>query len=159
MHQHSRQGAQARIGFRAASLADATMLLAWRNAPVVRASSGDPHTITAKTHQTWMRAVLADPQRRLVVATLDGIDAGCVRFDCDSPQATVSIYLAPSALGKGLGAAIIDAACGALFEDRPDIHTIRAQVLPGNAASAKAFVRAGFSPTQQILCRQRSAPT
>jgi GNAT superfamily N-acetyltransferase len=54
----------------------------------------------------------------------------------------VSIELDPAARGRGLGRQLLEAARGLV----PSGEVVFAQVAPGNAASLRAFLAAGFSP-------------
>jgi GNAT superfamily N-acetyltransferase len=54
----------------------------------------------------------------------------------------VAVEIEPAARGTGLGRALAAAAPGLVPEDRP----VWAQIAPGNAASVRAFLAAGFRP-------------
>ncbi len=54
----------------------------------------------------------------------------------------VAIEVAPAYRGRGLGRALAAAARGLVPDDRP----LWAQVAPGNAASVRAFLAAGYAP-------------
>lgn len=67
----------------------------------------------------------------------------------------VSIELAPEARGRGRGAALAHAARGLV----PDGEPLFAQVSPGNVASLRAFLRAGYRPicSEVLFLRHEAA--
>ena len=54
----------------------------------------------------------------------------------------VAVEVAPQARGRGLGRALAMAARSLLPQGRP----VWAQIAPGNAASVRAFLAAGYDP-------------
>ncbi|HVV83352.1 MAG TPA: hypothetical protein VHE35_09745, partial [Kofleriaceae bacterium] len=72
------------VALRRATDQDASRVLAWNNAPDVRARSIDPRPIAAEQHARWFAARLADPAGRLWIAMLDGCPVGVVRIDRDA---------------------------------------------------------------------------
>ena len=67
----------------------------------------------------------------------------------------VSIELDPPHRGHGLGAELARAARGAVRDDEP----LYAQVAPGNVASLRAFLAAGYRPIcSEVLFLRRDAP-
>ncbi len=124
-----------RIG-RAAGSLDAVLV-----APSIGRSGGEPLIpITASDHPRVLRAhryrsdlrLLSDRQRRAVVVIGRGL-AG--RWE-------VSLEIDPSHRGAGMGRALLAAARGVLPRGEP----LFAQVAPGNAASLRTFMAAGFVP-------------
>src|SRR5579862_6545931 len=53
---------------RPATIADAQILLQWRNDPQTRASSYDQSAVKWDSHMYWLGTVLVDPARELVIA-------------------------------------------------------------------------------------------
>lgn len=68
----------------------------------------------------------------------------------------VAVEVAPEAQGRGVGRALAMAARSLLPEDRP----VWAQIAPGNAASVRAFLAAGFEPVgaEALLVPPATAP-
>jgi RimJ/RimL family protein N-acetyltransferase len=124
-----------------ATEADSALLLAWRNDSQTRAWSRTTDPVSPADHETWLTRVLADPDRRLLVAELDGKPVGTVRFDRDGGAWEVSITVAPEARGRRLAVPILLAAERALAP-----ATVRANVHRDNAASLALFERAGYRP-------------
>ena len=93
--------------------------------------SDHPRVLRAHRYRGDLR-LLSDRQRRTVVVIGRGL-AG--RWE-------VSLEIDPSQRGAGLGRSLLSAARGVLPPGEP----LFAQVAPGNAASLRAFLAAGFVP-------------
>lgn len=135
------------MSVRPATLADAPRLHAWRNDPATRAVSGNPNEIALADHMTWMRAVLEQPQRHLLVGEIGGQPVGSIRFDQISPEeAEVSLYLDPGLHGLGLGARLLTAGENWLrtYTGAAKLQLL-ARVMPGNATSSRLFEAAGYA--------------
>lgn len=117
---------------------DATTLFGWRNDAAVRSNFLQPHEVTWHEHLSWLRGVLADPKRLLLIAEEAGVPVGTIRFDIDGGRAEVSVTVAPIHQGRGLGAAIIEA--GTTRCQVP----VDAYVRVGNGRSIAAFRAAGY---------------
>lgn len=129
------------IRFRAATIADARMLLDWRNDASTRAASIQPDPVAWEDHVVWLERVLADPTRRLSVAVED-VPVGVVRYDgLDSDRPELSWTVAPDQRGRGVGKRMLMAAVG----ERPLMARIRGDNL-GSQAIARA---AGFTMRSQ----------
>lgn len=126
---------------RPATDADAGPLLSWRNDDETRRWSRTTDPVTAVEHKAWLAGVLADPDRRLLIAEHDGRPVGTVRFDREGDAWEVSITVAPAARGRGLAVPVLLAAERSLG---PAVRS--AQVHRDNAASLALFRRAGYRP-------------
>jgi UDP-2,4-diacetamido-2,4,6-trideoxy-beta-L-altropyranose hydrolase len=141
------------VRVRKAVAADSGPMLVWRNEPTVRKASRNSAPIDLATHQAWFDATLADSDRLLLIGELAGEPAGVVRFDIDSGSAEVSIYLLAGAAGRGLGADLLCAAENWLIGARPEVKTIRAEVLTDNPPSHALFAAAGYRLQQSIYSK------
>lgn len=135
---------QPEVVVRPATQADARDLFEWRNAPEVRRFSRDGAPIEWESHRRWMDAVLADPQRALLVGSAGETAVGVVRYDLAGDEAEVSIHLAPGQAGRGQGRALLDAAGRWLVARHPEVKIVAAEVLAGNDASHRLFTGCGF---------------
>jgi len=130
---------------REATEADAELLLGWRNDPRTRQSSRSTAVVALDEHLAWLRGVLADPERLLLVVEHEEAPVGTVRFDRrDGDGWEVSITLAPESRGRGLSGAVL-AEGERAARDRLGVRTVLAAVHLDNTASAKLFERAGYA--------------
>lgn len=144
------RSAMALVKVRRAAEHDVRPIFEWANDPETRSVSFQQGVIPWDTHQAWFTRKLADPSCRLLVAEdSSGTAFGMVRFDVGGDEAAISINLAPEHRHRGLGTAVLLAACRAwLAEGRTSVVT--ALVKPGNEASLRAFQRAGFERVQDV---------
>jgi RimJ/RimL family protein N-acetyltransferase len=132
------------LDIREARPGDSDDVLAWRNDPSVRHSSRSQDPIHPACHRAWFEAVLADPQRLLLIGSRAEIPVGVVRFDIEGDEAEVSIYLAAGPAEPGSGGALLQAAEQWLAAARPDLVRVRAHVLGPNARSHRLFLGTGY---------------
>ncbi|HEX6753802.1 MAG TPA: GNAT family N-acetyltransferase [Solirubrobacterales bacterium] len=136
---------------RPASEADAGRLLEWRNDPDARAASRNIAEVGAAEHTTWLAAVLADPNRQLLICELNDKPVGQVRFDrLGESRYEISVALARAVRGQGLSSSLIALAVEKLRESSPGAK-VEAHVREGNDRSLAAFRRAGFRPSDREM--------
>lgn len=137
----------ATLTLRPAADADCERLWTWANDPVARTASFRSRPIEWDEHVSWFRARREDPSSRIYVVEESGDAVGVVRFELDgSGDAVVSVNVAPSARGRGLGPRALRQAC-ALVADDEAVATVTAYIKPENTASLRAFDQAGFACT------------
>lgn len=141
------------IAIRGATPADSKNLLLWRNHPAVRAVSRDTKLIDNDTHEAWLKTVLSDPDRVLLMGEHQGTPIGVVRFDLCADEAEVSIYLDPDHKDEGFGAELLLAAEQWLDEHRPAILSIRAEVLDNNEPSHRLFRACGYQIRSSLYAK------
>ncbi len=132
------------VDLRRATMDDAAPLHAWRNHPSVRAVSHATDEIPWDGHVRWLEASLARDDRHVLVAERRGRPVGTLRFDVAGDCTTVSIAVDPSLHGSGLGPAILDAGERWLRDHDRRVRRLRAEIRPGNEASVRAFLAAGY---------------
>ncbi|WP_051470947.1 bifunctional UDP-2,4-diacetamido-2,4,6-trideoxy-beta-L-altropyranose hydrolase/GNAT family N-acetyltransferase [Patulibacter minatonensis] len=127
---------------------DAALLLRWRNDPAVRAVSVTSDPIAPDEHRGWLRRVLADPDRTLLVVERAGVPVATVRFDRDpaAGDAEISVTVDPQARGGGLGRRVLRESTERELASRPGLRRVRALVHADNTASLRAFEAAGYGP-------------
>ena len=123
---------------RRATMADAHMLLRWRNDPATRAASHNTDEVSLDGHLRWLAATLENPRRDLWIAEDDG-PVGTVRADHSDGVAELSWTVAPERRGHGVGSRMVSLAASQI--DGP----IRAEVKVGNEASRKIAESAGMT--------------
>ncbi|MDA8164128.1 MAG: bifunctional GNAT family N-acetyltransferase/class I SAM-dependent methyltransferase [Desulfobacteraceae bacterium] len=133
------------INLRSLAEGDQELLFAWRNDPWIVERSTSRRLVSWPEHRAWCGEVLSSPLHLAFVITIDGEEAGLVRFHRTDPdQAEVSIYLIERFTGRGWGVAVLRRACALAFAEWP-IRSVRAHVRSDNAPSCSAFTRAGFT--------------
>lgn len=143
------------VYLREATPEDSVSIYTWRNAEEVRRYARNPAPILQVEHESWFSKVLADPERDLLIAEVNGVPVGVLRYDIQSAcQAVVSIYLVPGQSGRGLGPRILLTGERWLLASRPEVTVLQAEILRENAASARAFAEAGYLPGQDAYIKQ-----
>lgn len=99
-------------------------------------------------HAQWFAGAVNSQRTALYIADLPSDTAAMVRFDHEDGDALVSINVAPSMRGKGVGTTALIRACEAYGRDHPSI-ALTAEILHSNPASKAAFRAAGFEETDQ----------
>lgn len=105
--------------------------------------SFDDSEIDLAEHETWLASKLSDVNCEIWIGEVDAIPIGQVRFDSsgDGPV-VVSIAVAPSARGHGLGHALLRDALGRrAVPGSPVLARIRSE----NEASLRLFRSCGFA--------------
>ena len=139
------------IDLRHAKLADSRSLLLGAITPDTRRHSLDPAEIAWDSHERWFTAVLADPNRELLIAEQRGQPVGVLRYDIEAGRAHISVYLVPGLAGQGLGARLLLAGEEWLRTRHPEIRILEAQIRPSNTASLGVFQSAGFAHDHTVL--------
>lgn len=133
------------LNLRDACWAEVRQVWSWNNAADVRRWSLDPQPIPLEEHERWYRAKLDDPAYHMWIAQADGDDIGVVRVEeAREGVGLVSIALAASARGRGLGRRALAGACRAYFQLCPK-GTLEAWIDAANEVSAQCFARCGFA--------------
>lgn len=114
---------------------DAKVLFAWRNDPDTRANSMTADEVPWESHCAWLEASLANDNRDLLVAEVEGVPVGTVRID-RGEETELSWTVAPDARGKGYAKQMVKAAC-------PKGRVI-ATIKAANVASQRVAAAAGF---------------
>lgn len=142
-----------RATLRAAALTDSDNLFAWRSDPETVRHSLTPSAPTREEHDRWITARLARLADPFAVVLVDGESAGVVRLEPRGVNWEVSITIAPSHRGSGVGKAAL-----LLLRRLCPAATIYATIRPENAASRRIFAAVGYEPTEQPTLLV-SAPT
>lgn len=126
--------------------ADLELILAWRNARMVRQAMYSQHEITREEHQRWFRNLQADSSKRwYIYINKDNEPNGVVYFkQYNATQRTAfwGFYAKPNAAaGTGLRMSLnaLDYAFNEL-----KMHKLSAEVLVSNAKSFEMHKKVGF---------------
>jgi UDP-2,4-diacetamido-2,4,6-trideoxy-beta-L-altropyranose hydrolase len=136
---------RARLRLRRAQSGDMQLFWEWANDTDVRSASFSPAPIAWETHVSWFELALSRNSSLLLVAEDEmGKPLGQVRFDARSDgDYEVDVSIARPERGRGLAATLIQSAVQTLLAERRAAR-VHAMVKCANAASARAFERAGF---------------
>lgn len=123
--------------------ADEDILLRWQTHPDTRKFARTPSPPAPHEHAAWMKKILQDTQARPYIIVTDDKPSGHIRLNDRGEFFEVSLLVDPAQYGRGLGLAALEAL--------HDLHAnvkIRAEILPGNAASVALFQKAGYKHLQ-----------
>jgi UDP-2,4-diacetamido-2,4,6-trideoxy-beta-L-altropyranose hydrolase len=146
---------KALISLRPATDGDARRVWEWSNEPEVRAASFRSEPIPWEAHERWFATRLRDAATKFYIAEKHG-PLGQTRFAISADEATISTSLDAVQRGRGLGSAVILAACERLFVETP-VRRVRAFIKPLNDASLLAFARAGFDRVEDVRIEGEAA--
>ncbi len=134
------------ISIRRATTHDIQRVFAWRNDPWIVSLSNSKRAVTWEEHKKWFLNVINNDKNLLLLIELDQEGIGTVRFDLEnSQQATVTIYLLPSYVGRGIGTKVLIIACDVAFKHWKCLRSICAAILKNNLRSIRVFSKVGFS--------------
>ena len=114
------------------------MLLEWRNNPATREASHNTTLISEDEHIQWLKKILANDNRKLYVAEIDGVPVGTIRLDFENLGYELSWTVSPTMRGSGIGKAMV----AWLAKDIPE--SIRAEIKVGNIASIRIAEAGGM---------------
>ncbi|MGH2667333.1 GNAT family N-acetyltransferase [Flavobacterium sp.] len=133
------------ISFRKASEEDAQIYFNWTNDPSVRSNSYHSDVIPYENHINWFQSKLKDENcLMLIFQNQDNQNIGQVRIQKgEGYGAVIGVSTDENHRGKGYASQMIALASEEFLAKNPDI-CISAYIKLENAASAKAFEKAGF---------------
>lgn len=142
---------------RPAARTDCHIVWEWANDAVVRAASFSSGFIPWEAHRRWFTSFLRDERNIFFIAEdREGRPIGQIRFAGDGETAVVSVSLAPTSRGRGLGGILIAVGSREAFAVS-GIRCIRAFVKPENERSLRAFEGAGYRRMGLGSHRERDA--
>lgn len=146
------------LRLRPAGPEDCRRVWEWANEPAVRAVSFSSDPILWEDHKKWFAQRLADPDCRFWIAETadESTPLGQVRFDVNGSEATISVSLDAAHRGRHRGSLLIWTACRKLAEEQA-VSKVIACIKPDNAASIRAFEKAGFQPAGETEIKAQSA--
>jgi RimJ/RimL family protein N-acetyltransferase len=145
------------LDLRPVAEADCELLWDWANDPVARSASFDSRPIAWREHVEWFRAQQRDTRNRMYVIEESSRPVGIVRFaPSDDRAVVVSVNVAASARGRGIGPRALRQACALVAAD-VDVSSVVALIKPDNAPSLRAFEQAGFVHSGRAAVRDQEA--
>lgn len=144
------------VALRPAAPGDRDQVLAWRNAPGVRANMYTSEEIAPDAHAAWFAAALEDPARRLWIITVEGRGVGVATLtDIDPVGRTASwaFYIGEDGLrGRGVGSATERLVLEKAFETEK-LDRLDCEVLETNARVVALHEKFGFVRTGRLKAR------
>jgi len=134
---------------RKATDADCELIFRWRNDPAIVALSQSRRPVDLARHRAWFAAVLADPDRLMLIIEVNGEPVGQLRFDrVARDRADITIYLVGDGPGHGYGSRAMTLGETKAMQQWPELRQLRAAVLASNARSLGYFAKMGFDRTE-----------
>lgn len=131
------------LKLRIVELADADILLEWRNDPKTRSASKNTEIITRQDHLQWLEQTLENENRKLFIAEEKGIPVGTVRAEYSGDAWKLSWTVAPCLRGRGIGQRMV-----ALLVNQID-GPVSAEVKARNQASVRIAEKLGMVLIQE----------
>lgn len=138
---------------------DCARVLAWRNAPAVRAAMYTTHEIASREHELWWAAMLADRAQLYCIADAPDGPLGVVgitRLDAGRGEAHWAFYASPEAprgAGSRMEALALELAFGPLGLTR-----LHCEVREENERVRGLHARFGFEPAGALTRETPNGP-
>ena len=129
---------------------DERLIWEWATDPVVRQASFCSDLISWEDHRRWFAAKIASPTTRIFIAELEDEPVAQVRFELENDEAVVSVSVSAKLRGRRYGSAILRRASREIFRSTR-IERVVAFIKSSNAASQRAFGRAGFEHAEDLV--------
>ncbi len=137
-----------KIKLRKANNSDIKITFQWASNPKIRAFSFNKHIITKEEHALWFPSKLTENDCFYLIAEMDNLPVGSIRFDLIGIEVNISYLIDPEYQGKGLGQIILNKGIEFILdkakENKIDFKKIVGFVMKTNIPSLKAFERLGF---------------
>ena len=128
------------VTLRRADLSDRERVFEYNFSPEARAVSGSTSAVSYSDHVRWFSARIGDPASPIWIVEQFGEPVGTVRIDVrDGVNARMSIALAATARGHGVGRKAIEIACTKWC------GAVTAEIHESNARSRACFTACGFA--------------
>lgn len=148
----------ASIALRPLRADDASMVLAWRNAPEVAAHMYTDHVVTPEEHARWIAAVLHADDRRYWIVQMDDHPVGLanvVRIDRANRRCEFGFYLGEaSARGTGAAAAGMYILIRQAF-DGLGLQRLTGEAMAENEAAIRLYRSLGFQQEGRLRAHVR----
>jgi RimJ/RimL family protein N-acetyltransferase len=131
------------IILRVAKITDEKILFDWANDTVVRNNAINKETIEWETHQKWFSKKLSSPDTIMLIAEIDNVPIGQIRFDYEMNRYLIDYSIGKAFRGKSFGYQIVKQ--GIEFVNKVSKpKKFEAWVKPENIASKRVFEKMGF---------------
>lgn len=142
------------LRLRSVTLADAKLLLSWRNDETVRRSAFASEEIEWPPHERWFTKKLSSSSTRIWILEQDGQPVGQVRYELSGEIAEISFSVAREFRGQGFGVDLLSRSAPLACQELKPSKLV-GFVKVDNIASSGAFERAGFE--RAARCKWKGA--
>lgn len=131
------------LRFRKATIKDLMLTFNWSNDILVRQNSYNSESIVIASHTSWFLEKIKSKEALFLIALINNIPAGIVRFEIKELNAVVGILISKEYRGQKLASIFLIKAANYYFK----IHKkpILAYIKKSNHTSVKAFKKAKYS--------------
>ncbi len=129
---------------RDATMQDAELLFAWANESSVREQSFCTDRIGFYAHMEWMAHMLAQKNARQYIFMCGSTPAGQARVTVNGEEADIGYSVCLEKRCMGYGTEMLGLLVQQVEKDFPSVKRLCGKVKPGNIASQKAFLNAGY---------------
>lgn len=124
---------------------DKKLLFDWANDVETRRNSFNTDPIPWPVHEKWFEDQLKSESTRIYVAQDEqGNNIGQIRFERKGDRAVLGFSINKAFRGKGLGRAVLDKGCEAIFAEWKDIAFVFGEVKRSNEPCRRVCIRANF---------------
>ena len=126
------------ISLRKATIDDLEILYEWRNDLQTREASRMTDRVSWEKHESWLRASLKDPNRKLYIAEENSVPVGTLRADLSDGIHELSWTVSPKVRGRGIGKRMV------FLLAQKIKGPLKAEIRKGNAASIQIAEKSGM---------------
>ncbi|HIO64400.1 MAG TPA: N-acetyltransferase [Dehalococcoidia bacterium] len=137
------------VTLRAATDDDCQVVFDWANDPLARSMSFNSILIDWEEHQRWFAESLLSETRQLFIGMEGAERVGMVRLDQTKEDFVVSLNVAPSVRGRGLGPQLLVAIETA--SKGMGANKLVAYIRPDNSPSVRCFEAVGYTLAGQEM--------
>ena len=131
------------VKFRRATLEDSKLIFDWSNDDLVRQNSFNSEKLVFENHNQWYIVKLTEESQLFLIAMVDNLEAGLIRYTLEEENAVVGISISKRFRGKQLAARFLVESAKEYF--KTNTLPIFAYIKNDNAASIKSFKNAGYT--------------
>lgn len=144
-----------KVKFRKATLEDSRLIFDWSNDDLVRQNSFNSAKLIFENHNQWFSNKLKDKEQIFLIALVDNIEAGLVRFTIETEYTIVGISISKPYRGKQLAVKFLIASAQEYF--KTNTLPILAYIKKDNIASVKSFENAGYLFLKETKVNEHSS--
>ena len=136
---------------RRATEEDRDLLFQWANDSLVRENSFSTVKISYEEHVKWFDRILKRDDCIQYIYMDDDCPVGQVRITLKDHTAEIGYSICAEKRRLGYGQDLLHLISEKVWEEFPDVKKVYGEVKPGNIASQKAFLDAGYKETYRVF--------